>query len=139
MFAVNLVVIGALLVLDSIIMFLTLHIAFWPHIPLLFALSELHVLAGVGVVILTTWAAWFFTDPWFKVVIILSLMPSAALGVVLGGCALGFPFRKAMKVLTTKFLERGLQSEKGLFSYFGMSAFLISTVIAALVKLFSGS
>jgi hypothetical protein len=92
MFSVNLVVIGALLIMDSIILFVGLNVAFWPYIPLLFALSKLHILVGAGIVIVTTWAAWFFTDPWFKVVIVLSLMPSAALGLMLGGCALGFPF-----------------------------------------------
>ncbi|TAK96737.1 MAG: hypothetical protein EPO07_14215 [Verrucomicrobia bacterium] len=139
MFAVNVIVIGALLIIDSIVLFVGLNFAFWPYVPLLFALSKLHMLAGAGVVMLATWAAWFVTDPWFKVVIVLSLLPSAALGFVLGGCALGFPFRKIVKLCATKFLERGLQSEKGLFSYFGMSAFLISTIIAGLVRLLSTS
>jgi hypothetical protein len=139
MFTVNLVVISALLIVDSIILFLGLNIALWPFVPLLFALSRANLLVGAGIILATTWAAWFFTDPWFKVVIVLSLMPSIGVGLVLGGCALGFPFRKAIKFATARFLERGLQNEKGLFPYLGVSVFLIGTVVAGLVKLFSHS
>ncbi|MES3030969.1 MAG: hypothetical protein V4697_00990 [Patescibacteria group bacterium] len=137
MFAVNLMVVGAFLVIDSIVLFLGLNIAFWPFVPLLFQLSQLSVVLGAGVVMGTTWAAWFFTDPWFKVVVILSLIPSIFLALTLGGCVLGFPFRKLIKVLGTKFFERSLEYERGIFTYFATSALLLSALVALLVKVFS--
>jgi hypothetical protein len=81
--------------------------------------------------------AWTFTGVWFKAVIGLSLFPSLVVGMVIGGCALGFPFRKAIKYLGTKFLERGLERKESLFGYIGMSAFLVGSLIAAVSKMLS--
>ncbi len=134
MLGINLLVLLALLVVASLFFFFGLHIGTWPYIQILGALSSLHVLAGAGVLVVSTWLAWAFTDPWFKVVVLLSLSPVALSGFVLCGCALGFPFRKFIKTLTTQFLERGLESEKGLFSYFGMTALLFAGLIAFIVK-----
>ena len=137
MFVVNVVVVVAFLVMDSIVLFVALNVAIWPFVPLLLALAKIHIAAGGGGGILTSVAAWFFSGPWFKVVVMLSLFPSVVLGLVIGGCALGFPFRKAVKLAGTKFLERGLERKESLFGYIGMSAFLISAAIAAAAKLLS--
>jgi hypothetical protein len=139
MLAIKLLLVLGLLVIASLFFFFGLNVGAWPFIPILGALSSTHFLAGAGVLGVSTWIAWTFTDPWFKTVVLLSLSPVAISGLVFAGCGLGFPFRKIIKAMTAKFLERGLESDKGLYSYFGMTALLIASAIAFAVKLLGGT
>lgn len=136
-FISNLTVVAGFTVINSILLFLALNVGAWPVIPVLFALSQLHILASFGVVIGTTGLAWFFGGPWFKVVVLFSLFPALVTALTLAGCALGFPFRRFFRSLTIKFFERGLEHKEGIFSYIGMMAFLLGSFIAVIVR-FSG-
>ena len=133
MFACNLVVTCTLLVAATVVLAIVLNVWIWPFMPLVVALSKVSIFASPLMAIGAAWIVWFITAPWFKTVIILSLSPSIIVGVLLAWGFLGFPFRKTLQSIMVGFLEKGLEHDKGIFSYFGTTFLLFGTAIGGIV------
>jgi hypothetical protein len=121
----------------SLILFILLNVWTWPLVPLFFVVSHVSLTAGFGFVSAASMGTWFFSAPWLRVVILLSVFPSILMAVVLGAALVGFPFRRRLVSLVSDQIRRGIQSPRGIFSFVSSSSAALAFVLTFLVSFLS--
>lgn len=139
LFVSNTVLLLGFVAAASLILFALLNIWTWPYLPLFFALSKYSLFAGAGLASAASLGSWFFSAPWLRVVVTLSLSPSIILALVIAVTLLGFPFRGLAHAAVMCVLRWSLVSPKGVFAFLSASSaalvYALTLLIACLALL----
>lgn len=118
----------------SLLLFILLNVWTWPLVPLFFVVSHASIAAGLGLASAASLGNWFFSAPWLRVVVILSVLPSILMAAMLAVTLVGFPFRRAFLEALAGLIRRGIRSPRGAFSFVSASSAALALLLTFLAS-----
>jgi hypothetical protein len=114
----------------SLTLFILANVWTWPFVPLLSSLSKASILAEIGAATAASLGSWFYSGPWLKTIVTISLFPLLLVVLLTGITLLGFAFQPYLSKAITTLLRKSLTSSKGVISFFGATAAAVALFLS---------